>query len=529
MAYKSFQTEKIVQGDDGKNYLAGSLPLPKDFVSDVVGGLQFTESNGNVWGSKKHKVGVSAKAFQTSPLLLGGESNLYSICDAAELGYGFLSSPLDPAVTLLNWFNPVVLNDRQKFSIPMVDYRTQAVTGYSTSLQNILCETPPVATTIPPLGKCTIDFCADPDRTMVFSVNGYDLQAFQQSCLTQPPITLSGRTFDGSKDFSALTEFQLLQGAERTWITKMLTGSRLDLSSQGVGFPVRRDPTGLFKFNGDFTAGHPELTAVGGCGPEFLPNNVTMPACPAQGATAQQIADYYTAFIKVLQDAIVTQNQRVAVMSNGQSWIDRADRIVVMPWQLAQCLIYAQSCLTHCPNVLLQVDIGQSFNLRQTQIAALQDFRNRFREGAWGAGKLYFANGDYVDIYANPLLDQFIPANHFYMFVRGISGAQASKYALRAVGYQMDSFVNFWRSMSPGYAQRTQLLMNGLMLRMMPDKPCDWAGALAFNSSFDLSNMPWLQYDFIGVCPCADVPALPTWPALTPVVAPAVCAPANIL
>ena len=81
-------------------------------VQEVKETLAFTARNGREWAHRKAPPLYSAaKAFNTSPLI-GGNTNIFDVCDLVQYGYGLYADQFGYLESALNFFGPMILPDQ---------------------------------------------------------------------------------------------------------------------------------------------------------------------------------------------------------------------------------------------------------------------------------------------------------------------------------------------------------------------------------------------------------------------------------
>jgi hypothetical protein len=464
--------------------------------------------------------GAVEKTFNSKPII-GARSNIFGICDATEYGYGIYTDPTDYANALLSWLDPLIVNDRRKFDIPILDFRNFFQGGKSGMLQDLICN-PGGPALRGDIKRCRISYCFD-QRGYQYCVDAAQLEDFQRDCFQQPPVNLWGTSIvNDPSQHQRLDDWYLLEGMKRHMVFKMLSGS---WSASGLNFdgtPVK-ETTGLLNFVSDFTTRHGEL--AGNCA-HLLPKTTALPSYPGGTPTAQQIADYWASVFLAIELRINEIEELVSRLGNGASTTD-ADRIIVMNWQDAQCIQWQQACLTACANALTYNVNMEAGGFSAAQVAAVTDFYNRFKMGQYGAGRIIFRSGRIVDIWAHPMFDYHatdspygIPRGDIHMFYKGWSGGfgGGNRNALRPIAFQLDEALNYYRNRSALPARYSPML-NGIGMKVLPLQPCDNT-CVAWNLDVGFSNAPWMQTKFTGLQACTEVQAIAHWATTSPAITP---------
>ena len=524
--------EQVGFHENGAPYLApGKLPL--DSTDEFWGGQKM----GDVLKSKlvaaaergvmeKARAEGLQKSFTTAGVAAGGgQSNLYALCDAVELGYGIYGVPYDFIDALLNFFGPTVVRDDREFRIPIVDWRGVFNSTASGAVQSLVCA-PSFQARRGAVGKQTIDYCVDPDRAYRVTVDRNALSDFQRECFQQPLYNLWGQMID-PMNMEGLADFLLMEGMKRLMAVKSLTGSYSAAGNNWDGTAVK-ESTGLLKFFDDFPTRHPELDDAPAS--DLLPQTIALPACPSENATAAEIQTYYEEVGYAIDSFIDSVEQRVANLGGGAMVADE-DRIVIMNWEDAKCLQYGQACTQPCGGVFLNVNVDPG-RVSEARMQLYQDYRKRLTMGKYGAGVIITPSGRIIDIWANPNFSYadllggsaVLPRGSIYLFHRGWRGGYSpSQFALRPIAVQWTRWIENLRATS-AVPNQYQLLLNGTALRVNPVNGCD-NPALLFNIDWGFSNAPWMHAKFTGFCPCPLTGTPTSFPAMPTVAAPVRCTP----
>lgn len=451
--------------------------------------------------------GKVTKSFVANPLV-GGRSSIFDICERVEYGFGIWGNGEDHYNAILNWLDPVIINDRRQFSIPILDYRNMINDPVTLNMRDILACDVAVPAVSASIGKCSIDYCADPGRGRAIAQGTLDVEDFMKRCYDEPPIYLNGSPVN---DPQTLQDWLVLDSLRRAQILDAIYGSWDD----GAG-------TGLLNFVDEFPARHPE---VGDCNPDLLPQTIDLPTCPNVNATTDELKVYWMALGRIIEQELINTEGRV--QGNGSSaTVPDNYMVAMMRWDEAQCIQWLQSCMKFCNNVQLTHEVGS--NPTDYYLAALADFQSRFKAGKWGCGQLILPTGRTIDIWCPPQWDQRMVQGRINLFRKGWTGGQnPNTYALRGIFTQWGKYIEYLRGRSPVTAQTIQPILNGTGFIKLPTQPAGDKIWVYSPPDLGFSNAPWLQTRFEGACLCANNYGYAVLPPLPPMAPPANCAPAN--